>query len=230
MRHTASTLAGGGLQQVIRALKTVRPVRPVHPHGVALAGSLERLPAQGPDSGIAWLDTPGTDRVQARLSRAAGLPPALPDVLGLALRVPAGSGWSDLLLASTGLSRPGRFVLLPHQDLSSAALTTMMPYRGSRGPVLLAARTVEPAGGLPSAPKAFRRALAGRSWTLALYYGRPWGKWQRFGTLRLGLDPLQPEPGIRFDPVLHPLPGAGTYEWTRRLREPGYAQARRPRP
>lgn len=229
MRHTASTIAGRGLQQVFRALKTVRPERPIHPQGVGLAGSLERLPTMAPDSGIAWLGEPGTDQVQARLSRAVGLPPACPDVLGLALRVSAGSGYFDLLLASTGLSRPGRFVLIPHQDLSSGALTTLMPYRGSRGPVQLAARTQGPVSGLPSAPDAFRRALAGRTWTLALYYGSPWGKWKRFGTLSLGLDPLHPDPGIRFDPVLHPLPGAGTYEWTRRLREPAYAQARRPR-
>jgi hypothetical protein len=229
MRHTASTIAGRGFQQVFRALKTVRPARPIHPHGVGLTGSLERLPMMAPDSGIAWLGTPGTDQVQARLSRAIGLPPALPDVLGLALRVSTGSGYFDLLLASTGLSRPGRFVLIPHRDLASGALTTLMPYRGSRGPVQLAARTQGPVSGLPSAPDAFRRALAGRTWTLALYYGPQWGKWKRFGTLSLDLDPLQPDPGIRFDPVQHPLPGAGTYEWTRRLREPAYAQARRPR-
>ena len=48
------------------------------------------------------------------------------------------------------------------------------------------------------------------------------------GTLSLHLDHLRPDTDDRFDPVLHPLPGARTYEWTRRLREPAYAEARRP--
>ncbi|NKX51298.1 SRPBCC family protein, partial [Arthrobacter deserti] len=141
MRNGPSEFAGRGLAQVFRALKTVRPVRPIHPHGVGLAGTLERHQCPVP-SGIAWIGTPGTDAVQARLSRSAGLPPVFPDILGLALRVPAGSGHFDVLLSSTGMSRPGRFLLTARKTASAAAFTTVMPYRGAQGPVLLAARTV----------------------------------------------------------------------------------------
>jgi hypothetical protein len=224
------TLAGQGLRQFFRLLKIVRPLRPIHPQGVSLIGSLERLPTAVP-SGISWIDTPGTCAVRARMSRAAGLPAGWPDVLGLALRITSDSGFSDVLFSSTGLSRPGRFLLVPRISVSSAALSTLMPYKGGRGPVLLAARTLGPvATGLPSAPAALRRALAGRTWTLALYYCRPWGKWTRFGTLSLDLDPVRADTGIRFDPVLHPLPGAGIYGWIRQLREPSYAAARAPEP
>ncbi|MFD1212152.1 hypothetical protein ACFQ36_08865 [Arthrobacter sp. GCM10027362] len=228
MKPSASTIGGAGLRLVFRAAKVLRPLRPIHPGGISLTGLLERLPVPAPGSGISWLDTPGTVTVQARLSRSVGLPPALPDILGLALRIPAGSAYCDLLLASTGLSRPGRFLLVPRKSVSAAALTTLMPYKGGRGPVQLAARTLAPVTGLPAAPDAFRRALAGRTWTLALYHAGPWGKWRRFGTLSLGLDPARADTGVRFDPVLHPLPGAEIYEWTRRLREPSYAVARLP--
>lgn len=208
-------------------VKALRPVRPIHPKGVSLAGALERPPMLAPDSGISWLGTPGTDPVQARLSRSVGLPPAFPDVLGLALRVSVGTSYFDVLLASTGLSRPGRLVLILRRDVSAGGLTTLMPYRGGRGPVQLAARTQRPVSGLPSAPADFRQALAGRTWALALYYGTPCGKWRRFGTLSLNLDHVRSDTDTRFDPALHPLPGARTYEWARLLPEPAYAEARR---
>ncbi|NKX54285.1 hypothetical protein [Arthrobacter mobilis] len=229
MRFGASRLAGEGFRRVFGTIKAIRPDRPIHPAGVALTGVVECLPA-GRASGVSWLDTPGTAPVQARLSRAAGLPKALPDVLGLALRVADGAGSFDILFSSTGLSRPGRFLLLPRRKVSGAAFSTLMPYKGTRGPVLLAARTLGSAAPLPSPPEDFRRALRGRTWTLALYHARPWGRWQRFGTLSLGLDPARPDTGLRFDPVLHPLPGAAVYEWTRLLREPAYSRAREPAP
>lgn len=223
-----STTAGRGFALLFRGIKTLRPQRPIHPEGVSLTGPLEKFPP-GRRSGISWLDTPGTSQVQARLSRSIGLPGPLPDIVGLALRIPAEPGSFDVLLASTGSSRASRFILTPHRFASEAAFTTIMPYQGSRGPVLLAARPLDSSLRLPAKTEAFRQALGNGAWALGLYHATPLGPWARFATMSLSIDPTQQDTDQRFDPLLHPMPGAGTYPWTRSLREPSYTTARKPR-
>ncbi|MGW1607564.1 hypothetical protein ACWCQV_42900, partial [Streptomyces eurythermus] len=68
-------------------------------------------PDGGARRGAPWLDGPGRSPATVRLSRAAGLPRRLPDVLGLAVRVERADGSGrDLgpLPASSGRGRPGR--------------------------------------------------------------------------------------------------------------------------
>jgi hypothetical protein len=224
----ASRLVGRGLSEVIRLVQWFRPGRPVHPHGISLIGGLTRLGAgSGSGSGIAWLDQPGAGEVTARLSRGLGLPELLPDIIGLALRVADEEGLSDVLLASTGLSRPSRFLVLLRRRVDKATLGSLMPYKGSRGPVLLAARTVAPPVRLPASIEGFRRALGNEAWRLGLYWARPWGPWIRFGTLELRLDPQKVDSADRHDPMLNAPRGALTYDWARNLRERSYRLARR---
>jgi hypothetical protein len=222
-----SRAVGVGLSGVIRLLQVFRRGKPVHPAGVSLKGTLQRVPAAGEVAGVQWLDEPGEAAVHARLSRGLGLPDILPDIVGLALRVEDGEGSCDVLLASTGRSRPGRFMVLLRRRVDRATLGSMMPYRGAHGPILLAARTLAPAGPLPASLPHFRRALEGRTWRLGLYWSRPLSPWFRFGTIELGIDPDQPDTPMRFDPVLSPPRGARTYDWTRNLRERSYRLARR---
>lgn len=227
MKDNLSRGAGHAFAGVFKALKTLRPDRPIHPSGVALAGMIDRRPG-GRASGIAWVDSQGTSPVKARLSRSLGTPRGWPDIIGLALRISTGAGPADVLLASTLLPWPGRLLLVPHRYASRSNLTSLMPYKGAGGPVVLAARTEPPSVCLPAAPEAFRDALGSGTWTLGLYHARPTGPWTRFGTLTLGLDPDEEDTALRFDPLMHTLPGAGTYAWTSRLREPSYAAARKP--
>jgi hypothetical protein len=222
-----SRAAGLTFAAAFKALKVLRPDRPIHPAGVALTGTIEKPPGT-PGSGILWIDSAGTDAVSARLSRSLGTPRGWPDVLGLALRVTTPTGPADVLLASTGMSWPGRLILMAHRHASSSKLTSLMPYKGFRGPVLLAARPDAGGKDLPAAADAFRRALATGTWTLGLYYARPTGRWVRFGTIALRLDPGKADLSTRFDPLRNTLPGAGTYGWAGRLREPSYEAARRP--
>ncbi len=229
MNEPISGAAGLGFAAGFKALKLLRPDRPIHPVGVALTGTIERQ-AGAEQSGIAWVDSPGTDAVSARLSRSVGTPPGWPDILGLALRISTDTGPADVLLASTGTSRPGRFVLTALRHASNSKLTSLMPYKGSAGPVLLAALPEKAGKWLPASPAAFRRALDGTPWTLGLYHARPAGRWIRFGTLVLTLDPGTEDLRTRFDPLANALPGADTYGWTRRLRKPSYEAARQPAP
>lgn len=222
-----AAIAGRVFARAFAAVKTLRPDRPIHPAGLHLRGRLER--EGGPfRSGIAWLDTAGNDEVEARLSRSIGFPPGWPDIIGLAVRLTADGAPVDILLASTGMSRAGRYVLRMHRSVGPAALTTMMPYEGTCGPVQLAARTLRPHGRLPADPRGFRDALGGDEWVLGLYHGRPDAPWQRFATLTLLASAEAADTPRRFDPMQHPIPGAGTYSWTQALREPSYAVARRP--
>ena len=233
MAGLASSVIGKGFEVLFRGVKHVRRHRPIHSRGLRLDGEVV-LHAHGLTSGVSWMDQPGRNVVTARLSRSVGTPDGLPDVVGLALRIHHDDGggrvpstFSDVLLSSTGWGFPGRFVLVPYLRVSAAPLTTMMPYRGDDGPVLLGARTLSPMS-LPASLRGFPNALGADPWLLDLYFAAPRGSWKRFGTLTLRLSPEAEERDLRFDAVLHPLAGAQTYEWARRVREPSYALSRRP--
>lgn len=204
--NAVSRTVGGLLASGTRALGSVRDAtKPLHPDGELRVATVTRMGGPVP-SGVPWLDEPGTDEALVRLSRAVGTPEALPDIHGLALRVDVHGSPADLLLASTGSGPLTRFVLLASRHATRLPLTSLLPYRSDRGPIVLAAR-----------------ADSERSFELA--WARPLGSWVPFGRLELGAPVVAREP-VSFDPVLHVLPGLGHYGWVRRLREPSYRTAR----
>lgn len=181
--------------------------RPLHPRGAVLPGTLART---GAAEGIPWLDTPASDDVQVRLSRGAGLPAPLPDLLGVAVRVPGAAGPVDLLLSSTGPGPLAGRVLFPARD-ASVAYGSLMGYRCAAGTVRLA---------LLPRPGGLRSAGA----DLAVAVG--WGPWRPVGWLALGAPDRPLDPGVRFDAVRHPPPGLVPDGPMARFREPAYAAAR----
>jgi hypothetical protein len=206
----AARAVGAALAGATRALAAVRPAaKPLHPLGRLRTALLERHGCT-PPTGVAWLDEAGVDEVVVRISRAVGLPDTLPDIHGLAVRVPVADGTAaDLLLASTGSGRVGRFVLTASRAVEGRPMTTLLPYRTPSGPMLLRARS--------TAPEDFELAVA-----------PPGGEWRPFALLRLGPE-TQEQHRVSFDPVLNTLPGLEHYDWVRRLREPAYRVARRTR-
>lgn len=212
-RRDASTVGGALLAAATRAGAAVRPARkPLHPRGRVCAARLYRTRPQ-PAVGVEFLDTTGIDEVVVRESRAIGLPQALPDIHGLAIRVPnPDGGFGDLLLASTGWGRLSRFVLTGSRSTYGRPMTTLLPYRTGAGPVLIGARR------------------SGHD-TIELACSVGSGDWRPFGDLRLsGQDAELAHLGsggeVSFDPVLNRLPGLGQYGWVERLREPAYDEAR----
>ena len=204
-----SSAAGTALSTTIRTIAALRPAgKPLHPEGDVVTGTLVRRGSAVP-SGSAWVDDPGRDEVAVRLSRAVGLPEGVPDIHGLAVRVPMPAGDGDLLFASTGWGRLGRFVLTFGGDPESRPMTTLLPYRSVEGPVLLGVRARDP-------------QVYEMSWS------RPLGQWHPFAELRLS-DDSAPDRAISFDPVRNQLPGLAQYAWVRLLREPSYKIARRSR-
>jgi hypothetical protein len=184
--------------------------KPLHPRGRLTSGTVTR---QGLDApvGVPWIDEPGSDTVTVRLSRSVGLPAPLPDVHGLAVRVPVVDGHADLLLATTGRGRIGRFVFRPSVDRSARVYTTLLPYRTSSGPLLVAAFPTDSDG------PAFDLACASLQ-----------GAWRTFAHLEIGTDHHE-DPTVSFDPVLNTLPGLDPYGWVASLREGSYVAARRAR-
>jgi len=167
----------------------------------------------GARTGVAWIDEPGGDRVVLRLSRATGLPKFLPDVFGLALRVPCeGGGHGDLLLATTGTGAVGRFILRPTRR-PGRPYGSLFPYRSQTGPLLLAV---------------FPLCDDGTRFELACATLR--GAWSRFGVLevRSDWDDALDAP-LSFDPVLNQVSGLPSYRWAAQLRRFSYAASRRAR-
>ncbi|MDQ4009022.1 MAG: hypothetical protein M3211_13080 [Actinomycetota bacterium] len=214
-RSIVNTLASGGgaaLGATFHLVGRIRPAaKPLHPRGRVLRATLVRRGLAVP-TGVRWLDQPGVDELVVRVSRAMGLPDGLPDIHGLALRVPRVSGRDgDLLFATTGRGRITRYTLTPARAAQRRPLTTLLPYRTPTGPLLLAA--------FPRGGGRFDLACAA-----------PRGDWRVFAELTLGDDLLpDADPTISFDPMLNTVPGLEPYEWVRRLREGAYAEARRTR-
>ena len=204
--RAGASAAGKLLATATRSLAALRPAaKPLHPNGEIATGTLDRLGSAVP-SGVPWLDAVGEDEVVVRLSRAIGLPRGVPDIHGMALRVPTDGGAGDLLFASTGWGRLGRFVLTAGVGPQSRPMTTLLPYRTAQGPIVLGARSA-----------------GARTWQLS--WSRPAGGWQPFAELHLGTEPA-PDQSISFDPISRQLPGLDQYRWAVRLREPSYRTAR----
>jgi hypothetical protein len=210
---TTTTLVGRLLRQGTRLISLRPAAKPLHPRGAVLTGTLVRRGSR-PSSGVPWLDATGEDEVLVRWSRSAGLPAPLPDVFGLAVRVPAPDGRvGDLLFSSVGRGPLTRFLLVPRRS-PGVPLGTLLPYRTAAGPVLL---RVEPADG-----EDLRRLEL--SWAV----GR--GPWRPFAEIRLPEAPQSAgDAPLSFDAVLHTVPGLEQYDWVRRVREPSYRAARQRR-
>ncbi|TDD80284.1 hypothetical protein E1202_30530 [Saccharopolyspora karakumensis] len=206
--------AGAVMGGLFGALARLRRGKPLHPHGTVYEAVLRRTGAPQPWF-AEWLDEAGEDHGLVRISRSMGLPELLPDVFGLAFTFSGPSGdRHDLLLATTGLRPSLRYVLLPHLNPLAGTYGSLLPYRAGRGLVLLAAVPLAPAD---SVVASFRLLTA-----------TPTGRWRPFGRLDLtGRTGARSDQPLRFDPVLHVLPGLAWPSACQRIREPAYAAARR---
>jgi hypothetical protein len=218
-------LIGDVLAVPLGALARRRSGKPMHPRGAVFDAVLERSGAK-PPWWIPWLDESAEQPVVVRLSRGEGLPAPVPDLLGLAVRVPGADGPIDLLLSSAGLGVLTRFVPALRRD-AACGYSSIMGYRSDAGTIHLAA--VPERATAPSEPSEQARDVAARGmrFTLAAASGlRPWRPFARL-TLTAPAEPLDPD--VQFDAVLHPPPGLVADGPLARLRAPAYAAARNAR-
>lgn len=207
-------VGGQALRALFGAAAVLRGAKPIHTRGVLRRGTLAIDPAPADPTGVPLLDTAASHRCLVRPSRSVGLPRPLPDIEGLALRVPTADGPGDILFASTGVGPVGRHCLVPRRSVAGGPLTTLLPVRSPTGPLLL---------GL--FPRPAPRGVVTDEFDLRC--SRPGGTWRAVGTLRIGdLAADEDDPPVRFDPVRFPVPGLEHYPVWAAVREPAYAAAR----
>lgn len=192
-------LAGSVFGAAAAVVRLARP-RALHPRGVVAHATLS-VTGIG-RTGSPLLDVTGRWPATVRLSRAVGLPDAVPDIAGMAIRIHAERP-VDILLASTGLGPLSRYVLTAGWRTTGRPMTSMFPVRLAGRPLLLAA--------IPSGD--------GGTWTLQ--HATPLGRWATLG--RLTVDTWEDDDeGLHFDPVGNRLPGSQYPRLLRALRDPSY--------
>jgi hypothetical protein len=203
--------------------------RPLHPKGLVVEATLA-LHGTSRYWGVPFLDDRTELRGQVRLSRAAGLPPTLPDVLGLALRwrqplagAAEAEATAELLLATTGHTRLGRHLLRPATRWGPAFYGSLLAYRAGDRRVLLGA--VAPANwNVPAGLAPLARALEERPLLLDLVVATEFGPWERFGELRLqGPARSDDSEQLRFDPARNPIQDLLPAGLLQQVRGPTYA-------
>jgi hypothetical protein len=108
----------------------IRHRRLFHPVGVLAEGTLERRAA--PNEGLPMVSC----QVVGRVSKGVGTPGVVPDIAGVAWRMPPrlqpATPW-DVLLASTTAGSIGRVILWPATSWSGATFSSLMPLRFEGG-------------------------------------------------------------------------------------------------
>lgn len=218
--------AGWLVGVLLGLLARLRRGKPIHPRGAVFTAVLERRGSEGVGAawGVPWLDSPATEAAVVRFSRGAGLPDFLPDLLGLAIRLPSRTGPPvDLLLSTAGQGPTTR--RLPTLRRNSATVySSIMGYRTDAGTLRVAAWPE--ADQRPGEPGPLGAAVVreGMAFTLAAARGR--GPWLPFGRLVLGAAANPLDPDVRFDAVLNAPPGMVADGPMARFRSPAYARAR----
>jgi hypothetical protein len=180
---------------------------------------------------VPWLDTPGRYAATVRLSRAAGLPPRLPDGLGLAVRVDQADGADrvlDLLLTSCGRGRVTRHLPSPRTDVLGGPYSSLLPYRvgDSRG-VLAAFPRRSRRSPVYGDPARLGEALAAEPLVLDLCAETSRRSWRPFGVLTVGAPlPLGHDESLGFDVYAHSLPGLAPVSALAGLRRAAYRGSR----
>ncbi len=204
----------------------LRHARAFHPDGLLAEGSIERTA-----SAEVGLPIPSCD-VVARVSKAVGIPGALPDIIGLALRIPPqdddGAAW-DILLASAGSGVLSRAVgLRPVTSWTGHTLSTLMPLRYEGGNWWLRARLATEIPGAGVSLNSVRTQLQKGTIEITLDQARGTSGFDELARLTLHGLLIAPHGGdVAFDPVLHTAPGVQLYPgWLANLRARAYDRSR----
>lgn len=116
---------------VFAGLSAARRKRIFHPRGVTFEGTVifhEGNP----------LPFGGAERALVRMSRAAGLPQRVPDLFGLAIKLP--DAGQDLLLVTSGEDAVTRHLLVPTTGFFRRPYSTVLPYELDSETIVLGAR------------------------------------------------------------------------------------------
>lgn len=194
--------AGVAAAALMGAASAVRRKRVFHPAGVAFDATFQ---ATGASHGVALLDLAGRQDAIVRLSRGVGLPSAVPDFLGIALRIPDAHGpgdHQDLLFVSAGDRPVLRRALVPVRSFDHGRYSTVVPYEVGGRKVVFGARRLGAGGDDPVHLDDLRARAAGDGIRFALELAEPAGDWEPVGVIELGdAWSEQDSDALRFDPA-----------------------------
>lgn len=222
----------GVLASALATGSALRRARVFHPVGVAYAVTVRIEPGPAGPWGAPLLDRPATLPGVVRLSRGAGLPEGLPDVLGLALRLTDAHGpgrHQDLLVNTAGREPLVRQVFLPARGFGTGRYSSVLPYRTGTGRVLFGARPL--GGGTLRTFAELDRAAAAGELRFRLEAARPGGPWRPVGTVEVGErlpDAVARE--LRFHVNEHTGGGIAPVGLRQELRRRSYLMSQRYRP
>lgn len=210
------------LTSAFSVLGRVRHGRVLHPKGLLLDGELTTR-----STGVLPFPS-GTHPVIARLSKGAGTPGGVPDILGLAFRLSPTDGtrpW-DITMASSGAGTLNRVLLIPSRGWAGTVYSSLMPYRvGNRWLWLIAeADNDQPSG--TADLSALESQARNRPLHFTLFQAAPGQGRKVIGHLTLhgvrgdaefpAFDPMRNcPPGVRLSP-----------DWISRIREFSYRGSR----
>jgi hypothetical protein len=205
------------------ALARVRRARAVHTHGLLLDGRLLMEPGSAVASALGG---PSERPAVVRVSKGAGTPGALPDVLGIAVRVPLDDGRVlDLLFSTVGRRRLTRLLLAPATGWCATSFSTFLPYRVDGRTTTLGLDPEEPGRADRADTAAVQSAVAAAPLAFGLTEGavrpRPVG--------RLVLESLRAGAVPSFDPMRNAHPRLRPAPFLAGFRERAYVGSRRGR-
>ncbi len=215
-------------ERFFSTLGRFRAARGFHPRGAAFTARLGRTETSSASWTRSVFGATGRREGAVRLSKGAGMPDPLPDVLGLALKLPVEDGCDalDLLLASSHPARGLRHLLVPALNVGKTTFSSILPFEAPDAPIVIGARPIHHRGRctIDSLLTAYRPNLS-----FELASATLGGPWQAFATLEVGerLD-VEAEEVLAFDPFIVPsaLRPIGRLN---RLRKPAYAASQRGR-
>jgi hypothetical protein len=207
----------------VRFGAAIRRGRLFHPDGVLAEGTLDRIAA--PDDGLPMVSCD----VIARVSKGIGLPGGLPDIAGLAWRMPpqqdlrSCTPW-DVLLASTLAT--SRVVLAPAGSWSGTTFSSVMPLRFHGGVWWLRARLTTDLSIRGLSLDLIREQISSGAVDFDVEQAAGSGKFRPLARLRLrNVDPSSDD--IGFDPILHSDPDVRlTPAWLTDFRRAAYRRSR----
>lgn len=205
--------------------------RVFHPRGVLAWGSIERVAAPGEG-----LPIESASEVLVRLSKGIGTPGALPDVIGLAFRLPASDSpvgespappW-DVLLASAGSGRLSRFGVRPVVRWSGQPMSSVMPLRYQGTNWWLRAQILSAVDGGGVSLDGIRTGLHDGPLTVAIDQAAGFAPFHPLARLTIkDVVPQDEISDVDFDPVLRTAPGVQLApHWLSNLRLQAYRRSR----
>lgn len=214
------------LTTTFRTLARARRARAFHPRGVVLEAVWRPAGQAAEVFGPAPLSA-GEHRAVVRVSHGIGLPPAAPDLVGVAVKVldAHGSGRDqDLLFTSSGSGYVGRHLLRPTRRVDGT-FSTLLPYATPGGGRHALVAVAAGAGAAESYLEVVEGVVPP---TFDIRIAHPRGR--LLGTVHPdAAPPRSDDQRLAFDPW-HTGPALRPTGWINRLRRPTYGASRAGRP